>query len=245
MQSVKSAGVATLAALTLGALSASPALASSNGEFTGEHYKAEGAKLTAVTTHLNGFKANESVSVCEKGEFRTGEEGAEANTGPSHELTIHPRFSGCKVGLQGVNYPATIKSEGCNYRFHDTTPNSTTETVDLVCSEGHKIKVELEKTVGVELCHIEVGSQNGLKDITYNDTGAGTQAKVNVEASVTGIHYESNCSGVEAKGERGEYKEGVFNKTTGLAELGPGPATAESTGTYLLEGVTEPSGIFA
>jgi hypothetical protein len=226
---IKLIGLATVAAFALSAVAAALALASSNGEFSAQHYSGEEAQEHAATTNLNGFNAGGAVSICEEGHFNTGEELAVFPSGPSHELTVHPTYGKCKVGLSGVNYAAKVTTTGCNYRFHDTTADSTTEAVDVVCSEGHKIKVELE---GAAACHIEVGSQSGLKDVTYENKGTGSAATVEVKANVTGIAYESNCKGIATSGSNAEYKEGVFNKTTGLAELTSEPAKALAEGTY-------------
>jgi hypothetical protein len=208
MQRSKIVVLTLVAAFALSAVASASAWAS---EFKAAKYPVE---VKAESTNFQGFKASIATSVCEKGNF-TGESG-----GPSQELTVRPTYEKCKVGLSGVNHEAEVVTTGCSFRFHDEA-----KSVDVVCETGKEIHVKLKEISPA--CEINVGPQTGLKTITYTNL-AGT---VEVEANVTGITFTSNCAGVIG-GSNGEYKEGKFNSTTKVAELGTGPARALAKGLF-------------
>jgi hypothetical protein len=179
----------------------------------------------AEATNIHGFEIAGAVTICHKGTFNTGEEGAPNPTKAQETLEVHPIYSECKVEMGGM-FKATVLTTGCNYVFHSAAPGTENGSMDVVCQAGKQIKVIPE---GIAGCVITVGSQAGLKSIEYVNQ-AGPPVTVKVKAELSGIHYGASkpCGLVIEAASTGVYREGEEFAEGGAARLArPGhPATA-------------------
>lgn len=149
----------------------------------------------------------------------------EANSAPK-ELEVDTKVEGCTAF---GSIAATVKFEGCKFRFDATTTN-----VDIVCPP-EKVIVGTAGT-----CKIEIGPQENIEAVKYVNN-AGPPKSVTVEAAVSGFEYKktdgflcplvgsgTGTSGqfvdnVLVKGFQGEEQIGVFVDPAGVfnAEIKP------------------------
>jgi hypothetical protein len=168
IRNFKALGVAAVAVLAMSAFVASAAQA----QFTANEYPTSGTATNAVGNSV--FAVDGSNLEC-AGHY----EGTlkEAST----TVTVTPTYTGCKAfGFAS----ATVTTIGCDYVFHDAGAN-TAGTVDVECSAGNVIKIVAGN------CEVQVGSQTGLKSITYSNS----HPTVTVKATVTGITVNATKDG--------------------------------------------------
>ena len=179
-------------------------------------------KAEAINVH--GLEIPGAVTICHKGTFDTGEEGAPNPTQPQESLEVHPIYSECKVEAGGT-FKANVVTTGCNYVFHSAAPGTQNGSMDIVCQAGRQIKVIVE---GIAGCVITVGSQTGLKSIEYvNQAGPPEAVKVNAELSAINWKVTPQCGLVIEEAGTGIYREGE-EFGGGAARLAPAghPASA-------------------
>src|SRR5262249_30318120 len=181
-------------------------IAATDGASTGWQLKAGAYPVNSIShaTNPHGFEIAGATSVCKKGEFKSGEEGAPNPAGPQETLEVHPKYSECEITIGGV-FKAEVNTTGCNYVFHVAEPRSKNGSADIVCQAGKKIEVTVN---GLPGCIIEVGPQTGLKTIEY----VNEQPKEKVNAEVNNITYKatSACGLIIKEGNNGLYREGEF-----------------------------------
>jgi opacity protein-like surface antigen len=189
VRNLKVLGLAVMAMLAMTAVAASAAQAV---EF---HSEIENTTITAKTEAGSNsvFDAAGASISCTSGTF-TGTQAAKT----AETVTVTPAYSGCTF-LGILNVP--VEMHGCQYTFH---ANGETDVTGASCTG-----ITFEATG----CKVEVKKQNGLKEVTYTNIGAGTTREVTVTPHVTGITYTS--SGLCPK--NGTFSDG--NYTSGNATV--------------------------
>jgi hypothetical protein len=191
MRHIRHLGSAALVVLALAAIGAGSASAA---QF--RHEAIENAKVKATNTNNHVFTAGPIGSItCTSATFT----GVAYLPSPQKTLEVEPAYSGCS--FLGVVGTVKVNTEGCKYKFNEPTGSGPfTGTVDVVCPEGKKINFEAEG------CKIEVGSQTGLKTVSYKNLAS----SVEVTANVTGITYKA---GLTCIGATGEHSDGTYSGT--------------------------------
>jgi hypothetical protein len=157
-------GLAIAAVLAMAAMSVSVASAA---EF---HSEVEHTILTGEQVGEDVFTVNAGTVKCKKANYE-GTQAAKTTT----TQTVKPTYSEC-VAFGFVNTP--IDTNGCEYTFHTEGP-----TTDIVCPAGKSIVVTAFN------CEVKVGSQNGLKTVSFKTEGAGTSRDVKTNVELAGIAY--------------------------------------------------------
>jgi hypothetical protein len=93
------------------------------------------------------------------------------------------------VAFGFANTPITMN--GCTYRFHvEAVVSGKNEgSVDIVCPSNKVIEVEAFN------CTVTIGSQNGLKSVTFTNEGSGTARDIKIDVNLTGIKYTQHGKG--------------------------------------------------
>jgi hypothetical protein len=118
-------------------------------------------------------------------------------------LKVNPAYTECKFAALGIT---EVKMNGCQFKLH------TNGVVDVECPTGKVIEVH------TLTCDVKVGTQLGLKSVTYKNLneaqfgkGASPFAEVEVTSNVEKIKYEES-TGCTKPGthENGVYKGKVI-----------------------------------
>jgi hypothetical protein len=162
-------GIALLAALAMGALTASAASADPEFHIQMEDTTLTGAQITAnvLTTDLGELKCEVVKYVGTQGPFT------------SETLTLKPSFEKCRIN--GENTTVTVN--GCGFLFHLAHEEPFEAFVDIECPAGEKLVLH---TPG---CSITVSPQNGLKNVTFTNEGEMATRALVVDLNVGGIDY--------------------------------------------------------
>jgi hypothetical protein len=173
-RNIKVLGLALVAMLAMSAVVASAASA------TAFSFKAE-----KVPTQLTGKQHNgNDIFTTDAGKVECTEAtyAGEQKVTPTNEVLVTPTYSGC-TAFGFANTPIDVN--GCQYRFTTVTKESGNfeGSADIVCPAGKVIEVT---AFG---CTVTIGSQTGLKKVTYTNVGAGTTREVTVDVNLTGIVY--------------------------------------------------------
>jgi hypothetical protein len=197
MKRIKILGLALVAVFAISAVAAGSASAA---KFEAETYP------VTVKAEGNGQEfAVESGTINCKGKF----EGVAKEA--SETLKVKPEYTECKFAALGVT---EVKMNGCEFKLH------TNGVVDVECPTGHEIVVH---TV---TCDVTVGTQPGLKLVTYKNLNTASWntpphppwSEVVVTANVEKIKYEESAGCIKpGKHENGLYKGQVI--ATGFNEL--------------------------
>jgi hypothetical protein len=177
IRNAKAMGLALVAMLAIGAMSASAASAEV-GEFTAEEYP---ASMTAVQIEGgHSFTTAAGTLTCENAHFEGTLPAAQ------NDLNVTPEYTGCEVEtgpLAGA--PVTVTNNGCTYTFTVTTTviEDTAEgLVHLICGstpmQVHIYANHTKHTNGEILCTYTIGSQT-INNIHYENH---TPEVVTVEA---------------------------------------------------------------
>lgn len=168
---LKASLLAVLALTAIGAVSATAAQA---GTFTAAAYP---ATITGQSVGFHVFETELGVPMNCNVQLH-GEMAAASET-----LTMTPTYN-CGSG----GNPVDVNRNGCDFVFRagETLGNDEVSgLMDLVCPEGAAIDFEI---TSMQVCHLTVGEQLGLGEITYTNR---TMAKdVDVDMALTGIEYE-------------------------------------------------------
>lgn len=184
IRNLKALGLAFVAVFAMTAVAATAANA------TIPQFQADGYPAT-VTSHS---EASNHVFTINKGPVKCKTHHFEAETSAAtNKLTVFATYKNCTfVGLN-----ATVNMNGCHYEFylHTSGPPLYIGTADVVC-EGSKIKVTSLQ------CTAEVGEQEELSELTFENVGAG---EVEVGANVSGITYNTSGSCGISEASNGTY----------------------------------------
>ncbi len=172
--------LAFVAALAMSAVVAGTAFA------TGFNFKAE-----TVPTQLTAREhAGKSVLTTDLGKVECAEVtyAGEQKVSPTTELLVTPTYSGC-TAFGFANTP--IHVNGCQFRFTVVTKESGNfeGAADIVCPAGKVVEIT---SFG---CTVTIGSQNGLKKVTYTNVGTRSTREITIDLNLTGIKYEEHWSG--------------------------------------------------
>jgi hypothetical protein len=181
MSNIKVFGPALAATLTISAVIAAPAFA------TPFSFKAE-----KVQTQLTAKQhAGNDVLALDTGKLECAEVAyaGEQKVSPTGEYLVTPTYSGCTV-FGFANTPIDLNS--CQYRFKTVTKEfgNFEGSFDIVCPVGKVIEIT---SFG---CTVTIGSQSGLKKVTYTNLGAGTTREITIDLNLAGIKYEEHQSGI-------------------------------------------------
>jgi hypothetical protein len=198
---LKALGLALVAVLAMGALSASAASA--------ENFHSESATDTVLKGSQVGtdvFTVNAGTVKCNEATYAGTQSGATATT-----VKVTPTYSECTA----FGFVSTaIDVNGCTYEFSSDNSN-----VVIGCATN-------PITVTAFNCWVTVGSQTTNGGITYTNTGAGASRDVDVTVNISGIHYVQHSKSFPgcSSGTRtdGKYTGAatVQGFTTGGAQVG-------------------------
>jgi hypothetical protein len=138
---------ALIALLATAALVSSASAAEFHSE--GENTTIQG---TQVNIHVWKFTAGEVT--CPK----TTVSGTQTSKTAS-SITFTPTATECHINFFGSKVSATVNFNGCDYRVY------ASGLTDIVCPAGKTIVIS---SAG---CTIEIGAQNGLKSVSFANTG--------------------------------------------------------------------------
>jgi len=163
---LKALGLAFVAVLAFGALSATAASAASFHSEV-EHTIIDGAQPVAED---DVFTVNAGTVKCTSATY-TGTQ----STATNETVTVTPSYSGC-TAFGFVNAPIDVN--GCTYTF-----NAANDDLIITCPEGKTI------TVTAFNCHVDVGSQTIGTGISYHNGGSGKTRDVTATANLSGLTY--------------------------------------------------------
>lgn len=193
-RNLKALGLALCAVFVFSAVAASGA--SAGDKFTAAGVSSawlHGVQVGEVGNGDNEFNTK-SVNLpvtCENATF-ANTPGSTVSSG-AELAVVHPEYSGCHA----LGQPATVDTEGCDFRLTGTTeshPKTTTgtetdATVGLECETGKSIKVTATGGCTITMA---AAQNSSLLGVTYANEGSGSTADVKVHVTVDSIHYTSN-----------------------------------------------------
>jgi hypothetical protein len=159
---------------------------------------------------LHGTGANDNVFYVSGGNVKcTGSatvdgtqlKGTEAKT--SRSVTVAPTYTGCKAF--GVS--ASVKAEGCTFKFILIEGGIGTATTDIICPGGKSITVT---PTGLS-CTITTGAQTGRTGVPFSNSGV---THVAGSANISKISYTK--SGTECPEGSGGGVNGLYQGTVTL-----------------------------
>lgn len=190
-------GVALVAALAIGAIASSVAVAEE--ELTAAEYPVtlQGKELKAEEEHLFGLAGSEFH--CEEASME-GEAGESSTT-----ATLAPSYGGCAWS----SYEATIAMNGCTWRLHlgeviESEPARHHATADLVCPEGKEMTV----TTASGECQISIPAQNGKSTVEIKEEASETDLAITF--NLTAISYTVENSGYPCPLIGGSFQDGTY-----------------------------------
>lgn len=183
-RNLKALGLALAAVFAMSAIVSSSASASTAFHFTGP---AGVTSVKAAQVGTDVFTTDSGKVSCLHATY------AGSVTGPTAaSIKVTPTYSECHI-IVLFTFSVTIHTNGCEYVFKPVTKTAGgvyEGTVDIECPVGKQIVVTAPG------CQITVGSQTGLKTVTFKEVGAGATTEVEVNANLTGIDYvEDNTGG--------------------------------------------------
>lgn len=200
MRNLKALGLAFVAVLAMGALTAS---AASAHVFTSDS--------TSGTTYFTGedevpfeFTTEAGTVSCTGVSFKGEAAGTEQS-----EVTIHPTYTSCTHSVLGE---VTVETTGCNYLYKGATDANSMATLKIVCGAGKKIVIKT--SVG---CDLTISEQSIPSAVSYANKGGGPNPEdITITHTATGITYAKSatsfgaCFFVGGSGHEGKY----FGPTT-------------------------------
>ena len=199
IRNLKVLGLALVAVLALSAVAVSSASAT---EFEAETGTTSGK---GKQTENGKFKTKNGTIECTTGIFRGMPSAGKFTTISTADSTA---TSGEEVGKKGIEYSGckflgfinvTVNTTGCQYTFH-----ANGET-DVGCEAGKSINFEAGG------CKTKVGTQAGLKSVSYANTTLEGKEAVKVTPAVKLIKYTAEgggCPTFEGEAADGEYTKG-------------------------------------
>jgi len=163
---LKTLGLAFVAVLAFGALSATAASAATSFHSEQAHTILDGAQPVAED---DVFTVKAGTVKCTSATYSGTTSSATTTT-----VTVTPAYSGC-TAFGFVSTPIDVN--GCTYTF-----NATNDDLVISCA-GSPI------TVTAFNCYVKVGSQTASTGISYSTAGSGTSRDVTAKANITGLKY--------------------------------------------------------
>jgi hypothetical protein len=164
---LKALGLAFVAVLAFGALSATAASAATSFHSEQAHTIIDGTQPVAED---DVFTVKAGTVKCTSATYSGTTEAATTTT-----VKVTPAYSGC-TAFGFVSTPVDVPA-GCTYTF-----NATNDDLAIACT-GSPI------TVTAFNCHVKVGTQTATSGISYSTAGSGTARDVTVKANITGLKY--------------------------------------------------------
>jgi hypothetical protein len=173
-------GLATLAVLALGALSASAARG--DGRFRAEYYP---AVVDGTATSMNLWHIGARTTGCHESSYLRSL-GSATST-----LEIQPAYAGCSTNFGWID---KISTNGCTYKWaisQVTAPGTATGTQTIACPAGKEIEIHRYNGPGGSLiCHYAIPPQGPNNGITYSNQAPGKswpEESVEAEIAVSGM----------------------------------------------------------
>jgi hypothetical protein len=235
-RNLKVLGLALVAMLALGAMTAAAASAQQGVLTSDRPVTLDGVELGVGVNILTAFGGKTECQGSTGTGHRAGATPHEFIESGESEFTLTPHINQetCVFILLGVSRPMTVTMNGCDYVVHIGETSETADTyggtVDLVCPEGQAIDEEIFKagtprtheahTNSANLfCTLTVPSQKGLSGpLVTTDTANGS---LQVKGTITGLkmtkHGGAPC-GSEQTTENGQFH--ISGTVTGTNEAG-------------------------
>jgi len=175
----------------------------STGKVAHQVFVAGGVKVTCKKVALNGTQKTKAAT----------------------SLTLTATYSECEMINGATTVLATVKMNNCDYLLHSNGEVDITSITGFTCNTM-PISMEGKNSEG-KFCHIEIGSQSGLKKASFSTiTNAGGKKEITGEFNLTGIKYEAtgsfcNETGVKTNGseETGNVVLGAFEDKVNGAQF--------------------------
>ncbi|HEX4669000.1 MAG TPA: hypothetical protein VH275_03380 [Solirubrobacterales bacterium] len=194
MRTIKTLGIATAVALALIAVVGAGA-ASANNFKAGVEPETWNGSLSGATHNLTMGGA--SVFNCSEAAF-SGETKAKTLS----SVTVSPTLGGCKHQSAA---PRSWTMNGCKFRFNAGPGPGLTGTMDITgCEKPMRYENEYFS------CVSEIGNQNGLGPVYYENISVGGVPALKVQANGSGITYtrsQSTCG----DGSEGTFSNGTYS----------------------------------
>lgn len=169
IRNLKMLGLSLAAVVVLGAVSASAALAQTQGMLT-----TDGASVTLDITETGAAGSN-AITVggtkieCAGTTYVGHEAGSTTKPVPNKakEVTVTPTYKTCQATVKKVVFPGTITMNGCDYVYHignTVAANTYATTADIVCPAGQVIQIEffMDAKHTIKLCETTINPGVGL-----------------------------------------------------------------------------------
>jgi len=204
MHNLKILGLGLLAALVIGAVTASAALAIPQFHTEMEDTTLTGSQGQNMANILT-FDLGEMK--CKVAKF-DGTQQPEVST----TLTLKPTYEECKIAALN----AKVTPNGCGYLFHLGENTETFEAkMDIECPDAKKIEIDTPE------CTITIPPQAGLGSAKFTNEGAEATRAIIADLNIAGFHYVEDGAGCANPGEtttNGTYTGEITVKGENAAE---------------------------
>lgn len=206
-------GLAALAILALGAVSAQAALAAP--EFTGFNTNTKVDEASTVTGTQTGeqeytFSAGGTPIKCKT----AGLSGSAA--AKSTSLTVTPSWGGCTSN--NGNNPVDVRVNGCEYKFSLTAKvveDLYEGSFNVVCPSGKKIEFEVTTEMGaMRKCLDTIDPQMGVGPVNFRDETKAAPTDLKIEISTTNLANTTDDEKAKCGVEQELHKDGAYVGTT-------------------------------
>lgn len=171
------------AGLVLMSLFAMSALtASANAQFESE---AESTSLTVSSNSMQKIAPSAGGVAVECTKISvTGTQTGRVNT----TVTVAPTYSNCETFLGAAT---SVSTNGCKYVFHLAAGFTHFGTFDIECptvkDEGGALTTQVIEIKVGSICKYTIGTQTGLSNMSFKNTGGGSTREIIVEPNVSVI----------------------------------------------------------
>jgi hypothetical protein len=213
MRKLRSLAVMAFAIFAISAMASTRAMADYHIE------SASGGSISGTQQTMNEFFTEVGTLKCVGATFA-----GEQNSETASVLTVHPSYTGCRLGGQKV----TIATSGCNYEFQEpTTGPPITAGARIVC-EGSNL-ITINDTAGLG-CEVKVGPQGPISNVSFTNHpiigGVTESGKVLATAELGGIAYSwtagcPNAGGMAGSAITGKYIGSVLFSGSSPIAVGP------------------------
>jgi len=209
---IKIFGLALIAVLALGAVSAQAAFAAL--EFTGfnTNKKADEALAKVAgtqTTELEyTFSAGAPAVKCKTAGF------SGSAVASSTALMLTPSWGGCTVGTSNN---VDVRVNGCEYKFAITKEEAADNysgTYSIVCPATQKIEFEVRTEAGLRKCLDTIEPQLGIGTVTYVDNTKAAPADFTMKMGVSNLANTTDDNATNCGVNQELHKDGKVAGTT-------------------------------
>lgn len=196
----------------------------------------KGFTATSSPAKIDGKQTTSHIFTTRSGRTVTCEEATLSATAKNGDTTISvaPTYSKCTASFVGLNYPATVKVNGCEYLLHveaveEEGDYKYTAPTDLKCPAGKEVEVDVfsshaNHTAGTVTCRYNMGEtgNQGLEIVQLTNKAIAKPAK-----PTSWMEAHIDIGGIDSKRTTG----GVLICGAELDAMGTFKGTFELTGT--------------